>query len=333
MEAELQTFIETKTGKSNVGDTKENIGECVGLIEVWLDTLHLPHIWGNAIDLLDNADPNVYEVILNTTTNFPVACDIIVFKKPFGQYTDTDGTIKYLGHTGVVVAADVNSVTVFEQNNPEGSTPRTVVHSYNSVKGWLHVKNFQATDPTLRYTQAEMDVCMVDRTTFWQERDSLQVQLDKANQDLHNANNKLTPFIVSGYNTVDDINTKIEQITKDNTDLYTENKRLLASNGVLAGQVEKVSTEDSKTAELGQSYIDTNKDLNDFITELSKELGAKSTEAKSMFARVFELRDQAEQWLKTLPQEEQNIIEKVKIDGVKWLMNLLNLSKIGKGGE
>lgn len=185
-------------------------------------------------------------------------------------------------------------------------------------------------DDTKLYTQAEMDAAMKDRATFWQERDTLQKQLDDANQQVHDLKNKLTPFTVSGYNTIDDVNKKIDQLTKDNADLYTENQKLLASNGVLAGQVEKVSTEDSKTAELGQGFIDENKNLKEQLQEIAKEL--ETTDVKNIMPRIFELKDQAEQWLKILPQDEQNIIERVKTDGIKWFMQLLDLSK-GKGGE
>ena len=57
--SKLQSFIAQYTGIANVGDTPQNKGQCVGLIEVWLDLFNLNHIWGNAADLLSNADPSV----------------------------------------------------------------------------------------------------------------------------------------------------------------------------------------------------------------------------------------------------------------------------------
>ena len=67
--SELQNLIATDTGRNDVGDTSANKGQCVGLVETWIDVFGYPHIWGNAVDLLSNADPNFYEIILNTPDN------------------------------------------------------------------------------------------------------------------------------------------------------------------------------------------------------------------------------------------------------------------------
>lgn len=117
------------TAETNVGDTAGNRGQCVGLIEVWLDSLGLPHIWGNAKDLLANADPRHYGVIENGPTNYPSVGDIAVWGSMWGNGN---------GHCGVVVAGDVNRMLVFEQNDPDGSPPHEAYYSYFGVKGWLH---------------------------------------------------------------------------------------------------------------------------------------------------------------------------------------------------
>ena len=125
----LQGFIRTYTGKSRVGDTAANRGQCVGLIEVWLDSLRLAHIWGNAADLLANADPSFYKKVRNIPTNFPVPGDIVVFGPSWGGG---------FGHTGICVTGEILSMALFQQNDPDGSTPHLKVYAYDGVLGWLH---------------------------------------------------------------------------------------------------------------------------------------------------------------------------------------------------
>lgn len=112
-----------------VGDTQVNRGQCVGLVEVWIDSLGLPHVWGNAADLLDNADEAHYQVVHNLPTNFPVAGDIVVWGSSWGSG---------YGHTGICVSGAVMSFVAFEQNDPAGSYPHEKTYSYAGVIGWLH---------------------------------------------------------------------------------------------------------------------------------------------------------------------------------------------------
>lgn len=125
----LQTFIQHYAGKAGVGDTSENIGQCVGLVERWIDTLGLPHVWGNAKDLLDNADPARYGIIHNLPENYPAVGDIVVWSNTWGGG---------FGHTGIAVTANVMELTAFEQNDPDGSTPHIRRYTYAGVVGWLH---------------------------------------------------------------------------------------------------------------------------------------------------------------------------------------------------
>lgn len=128
----LQDFIAKYTGVANVGDTPENQGECVGLIEKWTDNLGLPHTWGNAKDLLADADSNFFDIIYNTPTGVPGAGDIFTFNGNYGAGN---------GHTGIVVSATTTSVELFEQNDPDGSYPHLKTYTYNDSIGWLHPKN------------------------------------------------------------------------------------------------------------------------------------------------------------------------------------------------
>lgn len=125
----LSAFTAKYTGKLAVGDTPGNRGECVGLVEVWTDALGLPHTWGNAKDLLENADPAKFKVIRNTPTNKPGPGDVIVWGGDWG-----DG----YGHTAIVLSAGVMAFTAFEQNDPYGSPPHRKLYGYQGVIGWLH---------------------------------------------------------------------------------------------------------------------------------------------------------------------------------------------------
>jgi hypothetical protein len=125
---DLATFIGKYLGRANTGDTPQNRGQCVGLIEAWLDENHKPHIWGNADELLANADLKVYKRVTNIPTNHPPPGAVVCWGNTWGGGA---------GHTAIVVAANVNALVVFEQNDPTGSPPVVATHNYNGVQGWL----------------------------------------------------------------------------------------------------------------------------------------------------------------------------------------------------
>jgi CHAP domain-containing protein len=127
----LAAFRRTVEGKFAVGNTAGNRGECVGLVEVWLDFLGMPHVWGNAKDLLANAPLPPYRVFLNQPTNFPEPGDVVVWGDTWGGG---------YGHTGIAVTAAVMEMTIFQQNDPQGSTPHIKLYGYGGVKGWLRPK-------------------------------------------------------------------------------------------------------------------------------------------------------------------------------------------------
>jgi len=124
----LATFIATYLGVANTGDNPVNRGQCVGLVEQYLDANKKPLIAGNAKDLLNNADVRAYKVFHNTPTNVPPAGAILVWDASWGAG---------YGHTAIVVAANVNHVAVFEQNDPAGSPPIVATHGYQGVLGWI----------------------------------------------------------------------------------------------------------------------------------------------------------------------------------------------------
>lgn len=132
----LDEFIAQYIGQQGIGDTPQNKGQCVGLIEVWTDNLSLPHTWGNAIDLLKDADSNSFDITYNKlgdTTQFPPDGAIVVLGKPFGL--QPDGT--YDGHTGISKGSDGNTLRLLEQNDPINSPIQIKEYSYNSCIGWM----------------------------------------------------------------------------------------------------------------------------------------------------------------------------------------------------
>jgi surface antigen len=125
----LAAFIGKYLAVPNVGDTPGNAGQCVGLIEKWLDANARPHIWGNAKDLLDQGQTIAgYKVVKNLPLNAPPVGAIVVWDGTWGNGN---------GHTAVVVAANRNRLAVFEQNNPAGAAPTVSTHDYAGILGWI----------------------------------------------------------------------------------------------------------------------------------------------------------------------------------------------------
>lgn len=124
----LGPFIQKYLRQGNIGTNGINRGQCVGLVEVWLDALGKPHIPGNAVDLLANAPAEGYKVTMNDPTNYPVAGDIVCWNGTWGGG---------YGHTAVVIAANANELLTLEQNDPEGAPVNIGVHDYSGVQGWI----------------------------------------------------------------------------------------------------------------------------------------------------------------------------------------------------
>ncbi len=125
-------FLNTYLGKGGVGNTAENVGQCVGLVEKYInEVLAGQQIWGNAKDLLTNADRNFYDIIDNTPDNMPVIGDIAVWNGNLGNGN---------GHTSIVIAANLYHLSSFDANWTPQSPCVFVNHDYSNIVGWLHKK-------------------------------------------------------------------------------------------------------------------------------------------------------------------------------------------------
>lgn len=128
----LDEFFNKYNGVKNTGNTPENKGECVGLSSLWMDNFNVPHVYGHAKDLYDNAPEELFAKIPNTPEGIVQDGDIVVWGQGY------NGTY---GHTGVAKGLhDINRFDCFEQNDPLGSLPHIKNYSYAYVIGWLRPK-------------------------------------------------------------------------------------------------------------------------------------------------------------------------------------------------
>lgn len=172
----LFDFIKQHFNQPNVGNTPENKGQCVGLISVWQDELGVAHEWGDAKDLLKNADTSKFEIVLNTIDAIPVPGDIFVCGSNWGGG---------FGHTGIIVFADLMKMVWFEQNNPTGSKPILTTHEYdnrlNGLIGWLHPKQGVITDQQTLIDQLKANL-QTETTLYENERQHTITQEDRISE-------------------------------------------------------------------------------------------------------------------------------------------------------
>jgi hypothetical protein len=126
--ASLSNFMWLFLGGTGVGNTRENEGQCTGLVGAWLDANGKPHVWGDAKDLLSNAPSPAYNVIKNTPANFPEPGNVVIWGPSWGGGH---------GHCAIAIAANSRRMAAFEQNDPVGQGCLVATHDYAGVLGWL----------------------------------------------------------------------------------------------------------------------------------------------------------------------------------------------------
>lgn len=151
----LQQFINQWNGKyvpSRGGIT----GQCVSLSQAWAE---MNGVTGTPVFPVATARQmggtrsDFFTWIPNTPEGVPQPGDIVVWGNSWGGGA---------GHTGVVVAANANTMDVFQQNNPTGKPALTKTERYNDCLGWLRLKQggsmaTKVTKETLRMIHSEME--------------------------------------------------------------------------------------------------------------------------------------------------------------------------------
>lgn len=126
----------------------------------------------SAINIYNNANNPQFDKIANTPTGVPQPGDIVFWN------------IGNAGHVAVFISGDANSFTSFDQNYPTDSLCHEQNHDYQGVVGWLHFRGEKQTVvvPSDTFTQ------LVDKST------------------------KYDAFVQAGYNSVDDVIKKVNQL-------------------------------------------------------------------------------------------------------------------------
>ena len=269
----LAEFIAKYTGVQT-GNTAQNLGQCVGLVSVWMDSQNIPHEWGNAKDLLASADPAYFEVIKNTPTGVPSAGDIVVWDGSWGNGA---------GHTGIFISGDANTFQCFEQNDPDGSTPHIKQYDYAGVIGWLHIK-VQPSNIYKGYDLTNTDSMKVAIDVLVRAQSGELV--DKTLLDTANA-------------TIQTLNTKVGDLTNDNTNLKTNISQVQSQNASLLEQMAASQKADSSAIDAGLAAEQENKDLHNTLNAEAEAMGLPST--ASLTQRLT--------WIHDIQQPQEQVVK------------------------
>jgi hypothetical protein len=255
MDAKLQVFILRWTGIAADFDGKYG-AQCFDLIQFWSQAIGGPFITGATAKDIANFQNPFYTWVPNSPSNAPAPGDIFVYGEPWGKYVDANGNTQYCGHTGVVVTADANTVTIFEQNDKTATDPNglpaVMTHAYlPGALGWLHPNTAPATtteaivnsnlykgfdltntdsmkvaiDAVVKLQAGEL----IDKAQFdsqSQAATSCQTQLKTANDTIENLQQKINDIT----NKFNDLKSKYDSEAAKNIDLNEANKKISGEN-------------------------------------------------------------------------------------------------------
>lgn len=159
MKQTLDQFISVNTGKTIDTDGAYD-GQCMDLMHKYLQDVFgypLSHLAAGAamnvyLNFASMAGKDKFAQIANTPTAIPQKGDIVFWGAGVGPY----------GHVAVVVDADVNGFTSFDQNWNNVQKCELIKHNYNYVLGWLHPKANDTNSPQPPMT--------TDRRPYWFDR-------------------------------------------------------------------------------------------------------------------------------------------------------------------
>jgi hypothetical protein len=127
----LDVFEANAVGKKLDFDGKFGF-QCMDLIEFYnRDVIGAPRLFGNAIDLLKNPQPNYYDVHDNGLTYIPPRGAIAVWNNKVGGG---------FGHVAIVLSADLFSFTCLEQDGLTQEGTKVSKYAYRNVQLFLVAK-------------------------------------------------------------------------------------------------------------------------------------------------------------------------------------------------
>lgn len=132
MAISVADFIAQNNGKS-LKSPHGILGQCVSVPSLYAVDNGWAELFGAGDDTalhIYNNGVTGYTRVVNTPTGVPAVGDFVFFSAAYGGGA---------GHVGVVSRpATVNSVTLFEQNDPYGSSAHEKTYNYSAVLGWFH---------------------------------------------------------------------------------------------------------------------------------------------------------------------------------------------------
>lgn len=134
----LDTFISTYTGKTVDTDGAYG-GQCMDLMHKYIEqvlglplsVLAAPAAKDVYLNFGNMNGRDNFDRIANTPDGVPQKGDIVLWGTGIGPY----------GHVAIVISADVNTFTSFDQNWNGVQKCAVIAHNYNAVLGWLRPKN------------------------------------------------------------------------------------------------------------------------------------------------------------------------------------------------
>lgn len=256
----IDDVIKKYFDQPNVGDTPQNKGQCVGLIECYIDDLGLPHDWGNAKDLLADADTTKFTVVKNNpsdTSQFPPIGAIMVLDGTWGNGD---------GHTGVVVFADGIVYAMLEQNNPTGHKPQILTHDYKGVLGWL------IPSVPLDSQQSQLDQCRTDRDSHWTDLMSIQAKLKLTGDYSITVILADLDKLMTMEQAVIDKDNQLTQLNQQATDLQTQVTKLQDENKTLQVNIDTQNTQLNNLTVANAAQLNKIQDLAQQIAGLKQQL-------------------------------------------------------------
>lgn len=268
----LTEFVALYNGKTNVGNTPENKGECVGLVVMWILNLGLTHFYGHAKDFFTNSPNSQYTKINNAPSVYPKAGDIIIWDKTAGGG---------FGHVAIVVESDPASdtFTVFEQNNP-GNVPGracevTTYKNWAGVIGWIRPRVSETND------LAELEKILKD---LEKENGELRASRNKWKRDYSDLEKEYKRVLSSKEE-------HIKQLQRTNADLSANVSDITSQNTVLT----------ARNSEVEKKL----KDYENVLIELEMAIDGFARELELRDEQIVTLNKQKDQKLCEYPRSER----------------------------